>query len=107
MPDSKLISFNIIIDGSSRNIETPRNSYRNLMVLIKDMFYPDGFGECGGMGRCGTCMVRVHQTISATERNESATLAKMNITDDQIRLSCQLLINDTLEDAIIELLEVQ
>jgi ferredoxin len=35
------------------------NEYRSLMMLIYDQIYPEGFGECLGMGKCGTCLVEI------------------------------------------------
>jgi succinate dehydrogenase/fumarate reductase-like Fe-S protein len=44
-----------------------------------------GFGLCSGMGGCGTCMVRING------RNV---------------LSCEVAVNESLVEAVIELIEV-
>ncbi len=75
------------------------DSYRNLMCLIKDLVYVDGFGQCGGMGRCGTCLVEIlnlHEGLESLDRNESSTLEKMGITLLNTRLSCQMLVTAAL-----------
>lgn len=37
------------------------------------------------------------------ERNEAATIGKAGLADEAIRLSCQLLINEDLNGAVIEI----
>jgi 2Fe-2S ferredoxin len=80
------------------------------MLLLKDNLPLDYFGECGGMGRCATCIIK---TIGLTgnaaikERNEHTTLSKIGYINDNIRLSCQILITKELENMEIELLEQQ
>jgi 2Fe-2S ferredoxin len=76
------------------------------MVLLNEKFYLEDFGECKGMGRCGTCVVRVSGLKNAAismERNEAATLDKMNIAESGLRLACQILINNDIEDALVEI----
>ena len=79
------------------------NEYRSLKSLLKDKLAPEDFGECGGMGRCGTCLVKVAGLGNNAElvRNEQSTLVKMGIADPQIRLSCQIQVNDDLKNASI------
>ena len=98
------ILIKIISEGEEHLISTYNNEYRSLMVLIKDRLYPDGFGECGGMGRCATCIVRLEKELTGMERNESTTLSKQGITDPSVRLSCQLLIDAALHHAIVVVL---
>lgn len=100
------IVIRIISEGEEQLISTYKNEYRSLMVLIKDKLYPDGFGECGGMGRCATCMVQLEsvQDIAGMERNESTTLSKQGITDPSVRLSCQLLVDEALHHATVVVL---
>jgi 2Fe-2S ferredoxin len=69
------------------------------MALIFDRIYIDGFGECRGMGRCGTCRVAVDgdlATLTTMDRNETATLKKMGVEGDDVRLACQLLVDEHL-----------
>ena len=83
-------------------------SYPNLMFLLKEQLSLDSFGECGGVGRCATCVVKTIgiKGISAIkERNEPNTLQKLGYTEDTIRLSCQLYITKDLEGAEITVLE--
>mgnify|MGYP001549295829 CR=1 FL=1 len=107
MDNSNEILLKVICEGNQHSIITSKNAYRSLMVLIKDRFYPDGFGECGGMGRCATCLVRLSaiKEIPGMDRNESSTLSKQGIIDPFIRLSCQLLVDVSLHDRTIAVLD--
>lgn len=101
------IKFKVIADGSEQIIETSIGKYRNLMSLLKGEFYLDGFGECGGVGRCATCIVEtrgIQGNSLIKERNEPSTLSKMGYNKDTIRLSCQLLISKDLEGSDIEII---
>lgn len=96
----------MVESGNTFSIETFENEYRNLMVLLKDKFYLDLFGECGGMGRCATCLVRgsgIRGKSALKNRNEPATLSKIGCTDNSVRLACQLLITHDLDGAHIEI----
>ncbi len=98
------IKFSIISDGEEHVVETYRGEYRNLMVLIMDKIYVEDFGECKGMGRCGTCIVEVLESENNTPeivRNEEATLKKTGVVNTNARLSCQILVDDDLKNALI------
>jgi ferredoxin, 2Fe-2S len=102
------IEFTGLYEGQEYRLESYENEYRNLMALLKDKISPDDFGQCGGMGRCGTCLV----TISGMKdgscswyKNEQNTLSKMAVTDPAARLSCQIEINRDLTNAIIQLFD--
>lgn len=104
--EQELINFTILYGGEAYPVSCRRGDYRNLMVFLRDQFFPDAFGECGGMGRCGTCMVALQQAEKANfqrQRNEGGTLAKMGVQDTNKRLSCQMLIDESLQDACIEI----
>lgn len=78
------------------------------MALLKDKICPDDFGECGGMGRCGTCLVNVSgidNNIEGSHRNEQTTLSKMGVENQSTRLSCQIQIDEDLKNAIVEVFE--
>lgn len=107
MNNQEAILIKIISNGEEYLINTYRNEYRSLMVLIQDNFYQDNFGECGGMGRCATCQVQLInvQKVVSMDRNEFSTLSKQGITDSSIRLSCQLLIDKSLHEATITVLD--
>lgn len=102
----KNIVIKVLDADTEYNISTFTGEYRNLMMLLKDKTLVEGFGECGGMGRCATCMIEVismDRPLAATQRNEDSTIKKAGITDPAIRLSCQLLVDEHLDNGIIRI----
>lgn len=104
----KDIFFTIIYQEEEIKVATYEGEYRNLMILINEKIYVEDFGECKSIGRCGTCLVET-ECLSASseimERNEKATLEKSAIKKQNLRLSCQLMINDSLQNARIKVVE--
>lgn len=102
------ILIKIVSEGHEHAISTFKNEYRSLMALVQDRLYLDGFGDCGGMGRCATCIVRLDnsQTADHMDRNELSTLSKQGITDPFIRLSCQILIETSLDGTVATILDL-
>jgi len=98
----------ILIDGDEKyTVNTYNSEYRNLMVLINEKVYLEDFGECKGMGRCGTCIVEVINTggeLYSFDRNEEATIKKTGITNPNYRLACQILIDEKLANATFKIL---
>jgi 2Fe-2S ferredoxin len=77
------------------------------MVLLYDKIYIEDFGDCKGMGRCGTCAVKVEGlplSVNTLDRNEESTLSKMGIHGGSVRLSCQVLIDENLENVTVEII---
>jgi ferredoxin, 2Fe-2S len=99
-----LITFKIKFENQIAEIRTYIGEYRSLMVLIRDKFYVEGFGECGGVGRCGTCLVKIlsENRLAEDNRNEKSTLEKKGIFESNIRLACQIDINENLIGAFFE-----
>lgn len=101
------IYFTAIYYNEEFNIQTYEGEYRNLMVLIRDKIYTEEFGECNGMGRCGTCLVKLTNVETDSflmDRNEKTTLTKMRIDDPLIHLSCQIAITNELNNVIVSIL---
>lgn len=79
------------------------------MFLLRDKLLLDDFGECGGVGRCATCIIKIEgvkENSIKKERNEYTTLSKMGYIDGTIRLSCQFYINNDIDEAQIEILDL-
>ena len=96
------IAFTIFYLGERNDISTYEGEYRNLMHLITDKIFVENFGDCKGMCRCGTCLVEVDglQGESAiVEKNEAAIIGKLGPGNENIRLACQLLIDENLQHA--------
>jgi len=106
--ERKEIIITIKNAGEQYVVKTYPNEYRNLMSLLNNSIYLENFGECGGQGRCATCIVKVSGLKGSAvtmERNEKATINKTGLSDSNFRLSCQLLITEDLHEAVIEIYE--
>lgn len=89
-------------------MQTYHGEYRDLKCLIQDRLYAEGFGQCGGMGRCATCMVEINGLkgeAALLRRNEAVTLERMSPEIADIRLACQILVDDNLSNTVIRVLE--
>lgn len=87
-------------------LHTFTNEYNNLMELLNENIYVDTFGECQGMGRCCTCLIKIiskFHSITSIDSNEKATLKKYKITDSTYRLACQIMIDSNLHQLEISL----
>ena len=79
------------------------------MYLLKEKLQLESFGECGGVGRCATCVVKttgITGNSAVKDRNEPATLSKLGFEEAAIRLSCQIYITTDLNGAEIAVLEI-
>lgn len=105
MSDSKnYITFILISSGTEHRLQTFWGEYRNLKDLIADKLFLEGFGECGGMGRCATCLVEIdglEGEASTMKRNEATTLSKTNNVNLKTRLACQVAVDDSLSNVTI------
>ena len=99
-----VISFNVFYEGEKVELQTFAGEYRNLMALLYDKIYVEGFGECKGMGRCGSCAVKITglpETVNIMQRNEEQTLVKQSLLTNNMRLACQVLVDANLENCTI------
>ncbi len=102
------IIFTLIHFNEQIEVSTYEGEFRNLMTLIIEKVFVEDFGECKGTGKCGTCLVEVrglssHATIM--ERNEKNTLEKCAIKRINLRLACQIMINNSLHNTIVQIVE--
>ena len=100
------ISFKIQYAGTLYSICTHSTEYGSLMTLLKDRIYPQDFGECGGVGRCGTALVNIknYNGPPSLIGKETNTLTKMGVNDPFARLSCQIQVDENLDNTIITIL---
>ena len=102
------IIFTLIYFDDEIKVETYESEFRNLMILINEKIYVEDFGECKGIGRCGTCLVEVeglNGSASVMERNEKSTLKNCTVKKPNLRLSCQIMINASLKNSTIKVVE--
>ena len=100
------INIKVIYDDEVYELKTYIGEYRNLMMLIFDKIYIEDFGECKGMGRCGTCVIEIIESkneLPMLKRNEEATIVKTGIINSKIRLACQILINEDINNATVRI----
>ena len=82
------IIFTLIYFDEEIKVATYEGEFRNLMILINEKIYVEDFGECKGIGRCGTCLVEAEglgAAASAMERNERKQRAYRPSTPDLCR----------------------
>ena len=106
MSQKKDIKIIVFKGGEKIQLFTYINEYRSLMELLSDKLYLENFGECKGMGRCCTCLIKINSKfhkVNDFEGNELATLKKHNFNNLNDRLSCQIIIDQNLELIEIEL----
>ena len=102
-PDIHITAF---VNGERHSIATFQGEYRSVMALLYDQLYIESFGECKGIGRCGTCHVRIlnHSSkLLAREGNEMTTLSKMDVVYNNSRLACQMNIDESLDGLQIQI----
>jgi 2Fe-2S ferredoxin len=107
-PSQEDIIITIHHNGYETAVHTHDREYRNLMQLISDRIYVENFGDCKGMGRCGTCQVlALNHTYDPGdyERNELNTLSKPGAMPPGLRLSCQLMIDKNISGLHFEIVE--
>jgi 2Fe-2S ferredoxin len=103
----KSIVITILREGCEYVLNTYPNEYRNLMELLNDKLYIEDFGDCRGMGRCGTCTVTLLTGIAlpdGPERKEGTTLSRFGYNQTQIRLSCQIMIDASIHGLRMEVI---
>jgi ferredoxin, 2Fe-2S len=102
------IVFIVFHAGEEYTLKTFWGEYRDLRALINDKLDLEDFGQCGGMGRCATCMVEIttlSNLLPNMDRNEQSTLSKRKRAGSAVRLSCQIPIDDNLANALVQISE--
>jgi 2Fe-2S ferredoxin len=102
------INLTVFYEEETFFIQTYPYEYRSLMALLYDKIYiGDNFGECKGMGRCGTCIIEIlnpNKGITFFDRNERATLEKMGIEKQNTHLACQIEADEHIDGLEIKIL---
>ncbi len=106
-PESKIV-FTVLYAGDEYIIHTFSGEYRDLKTLIQDRLYLEDFGQCGGMGRCATCLIEIggpNGYFSSFRRNEATTINRLSPHLTNVRLSCQIEIDSNLANSQVKVLE--
>ena len=108
MQNSPTILFTVTHRGVTHSVSTFPFEYRSLMALLYDKFYFENFGDCKGIGRCGTCHVIVQEgnpDLNVRSGNEETTLSRMESVTVHSRLSCQILITEALHQMHFDIVD--
>jgi ferredoxin, 2Fe-2S len=103
-----MIQVELFYNQEIHEVTTYNNEYRNLMQLIADRLVLDDFGECKGEGKCGTCMVATEVDFFSNNKrqgNENNTISKFKNSNENLRLSCQILCNDKINQQKFRIVE--
>ena len=84
------IILTLIHESKEHLVQTSKDQYHTLMILISDHLSLPDFGLCCGMGSCGTCMVEISEKHSPLK---------------QFVLSCEVQISDELANVRITIPE--
>lgn len=71
-------------------VDTFANEFSDLRALIMAKLDLDFFGECGGVGRCVTCVVSVNSTDELKANSEE--------------FACQMLVDKNLDNIYIRVI---
>lgn len=101
------IVFTVRYSGDEYQLKTYWGEYRTLRLLIENKLNIRGFGQCGGMGRCASCLIEIVDLndkstfLSRTEHTSfRRTIRKYSI----VRFACQIPVNDDLANVTIKIL---
>ena len=93
-------------DNSLTTLDAPTDMGLSLMEFLKGNEY-DILATCGGMALCATCHVEVvsgFDSLPEISNDEYAMLDTLpNITPNS-RLSCQLRLNDSLNNIVVKIM---
>jgi 2Fe-2S ferredoxin len=95
------------LQAGNTPISIPEGIGLNLMEVLKAAEFQIQ-GTCGGMALCATCRVRVlsgGEKLSPPADAELDLLDSLPFADDATRLSCQLRVDEQMNNCIFELVE--
>jgi len=96
------IDFTLITGNNEVPVKTHTGEYADLRLLIKQYINHDDFCQCGGMGRCATCMIAI--SSNSTRQEKPLNLLSKKNNNRSIKLSCQLALDDELANKYIAIL---
>lgn len=91
-----MVTFYIIRDGEK--IQAEASIGDNLMLALGVM------GDCGGENICSTCHVKIDPPIEPPSDDEKFTLDIADNVEYNSRLSCQVVVDETLQDKTVRII---
>lgn len=81
------------------------NEYHNVMELLFDK-YMEEWGDCKGRAWCGTCHIQIMEgeISTAMHEEEKNTLSKLDNSNAQSRLACQIPVNAQLNNIVFKVM---
>jgi len=81
------------------------NEYHSLMELLFDK-YMEEWGDCRGRAWCGTCHIQIieGEISGMLDEAERKTLSKLDGTNAQSRLACQIPVNAQLNNIVFKVM---
>ena len=105
MPQVQFIEFN----GTKHNIEA--NNGDSIMTTAVSNLVPGIDADCGGECSCATCHVLIspewQAKLEATGETEESMLDLNPDRSTESRLSCQIIVSDSLDGIVVNLPEFQ
>jgi ferredoxin, 2Fe-2S len=96
----------IVVDPTSEVRRQTAACGVSLMEALRDLGAVDAI--CGGGASCGTCAVRVaapwYQHLPAPDAAERVLLAGFEYNSEGSRLSCQILVDETMHGMTVHLI---
>jgi 2Fe-2S ferredoxin len=92
-------------NGERRDIEIPEDINLSLMEVLKASEY-NILATCGGMALCATCHVQVLEGLDSLPTPNDSELEMLDTLPDadyDSRLSCQIRVNESLNNAVIRI----
>jgi 2Fe-2S ferredoxin len=91
-----MVTFYIIRNGEK--IQAEASIGDNLMLALGVM------GDCGGENICSTCHVKIDPPIEPPSDDEKFTLDIADNVEYNSRLSCQVVVDETLQDKTVRII---
>ena len=91
-------------EGELHTLEAPTDMNLNLMEVFKSYELPVE-GTCGGMALCASChcYVETEHDLPSPSEDEEDMLDSAFFVEENSRLSCQIRINDSLDNLEVKL----
>ena len=104
---SEHIEFTVIYRGQKHRLQTKWGEFKTLRLLLNNKLSINGFGQCGGLGRCATCLIEISDVKGSTaflKRSEHTSIQQMIKGYSIVRFACQIPVNDDLSNVTIKIL---
>ena len=102
------MQLTVIDNNEEYKITYSRYEYASLMELITNTYFSE-IGSCRGKAICGTCIIKIvdGKNIDHTRtKQEKYTLLVNDSKEKEYRLSCQILLDENIDQAVFEVMNL-